>query len=258
MSYQLIYTSAPHLIESGRTGYGTVARSKIIPIRLAQKLCQLSIYKENTGIEGPQYSYRIVDCAGATYHVLTCVHEAGADYTGRDCHIAHHLALTHEEMLAMRCSHSRPTPAGVMLALEGSDFWYRRWEGAPLLLESEPRLTASMMPDASRQATWKTLTSHKSNARAFFTAPYEHDCLVMLPEGMPTHDVLLLLHESDWLAPHSGWGQTFTTNGTTKDTVAATQRIAAIETSPINVRARRTGRPPRSLCPNIQLTNARV
>ncbi len=244
MSFQLIYTSASHLLEPGQTGYGVVARSEAMPQLLIKNMVKLSLFKEDEKlISGPQYSYHILDCAGATYHVLSSVQSAGADYTGRECHIAHHLALHREEVDSLRSSKSRPTPASIILALKNDGFWMSSWEQSPHLITQEPRLSTDQLPDIERQARWKKLTKHKSNARALITPPYEHDCLIMMEEGASSEDVLVLLAESDWLSATRGWGCTFTSCGWARDTFAKTQRIAIVEGSPMEGKARRTGRP---------------
>ena len=244
MSFQLVYTSAISLLDSPGSGYGTVARTEDIPRRLAQKLENISVYKEPSEcrITGTQYSYQIIEYDGAAYHVLSAISAAGADYSGRACHIAHHIALTPEEVIAMRNNAMRPTPAGIILALEQSSFWFREWKGEPRTLSGEPRLSASALPDASRQATWKQLTGHKSNARAFFTPPYDRDCLCLVPEGTDSKTILLLINESDWLAASRGWGKTFTTHATASDSFSFTRRIFTTSGTPLIEKAERAGK----------------
>lgn len=244
MSFQLVYTSAPTLLDSAGSGYGTVARTEDIPKRLAQKLENISGYKEPSEcrITGTQYSYQIIEYDGAAYHVLSAISAAGADYSGRACHIAHHIALTPEEVIAMRSNAMRPTPAGIILALKQSSFWFREWKGEPRTLSGEPRLSASALPDASRQATWKKLTGHKSNARAFFTPPYDRDCLCLVAEGTDSETILRLINESDWLAASRGWGKTFTTHAAASDSFSFTRRIFATPGTALISKAERAGK----------------
>lgn len=260
MSFQLVYTSAPVLLDSPGSGYGTVARSEDIPRRLAQKLENISIYREQAAslITGTQYSYQIIEHEGAAYHVLTAVSLAGADYSGRVCHIAHHIALTPEEVIAMRNNAMRPTPAGIILALERSAFWYKQWQGEPRTLSGEPRLSASALPDASRQATWKRLTGHKSNARAFFTPPYDRDCLCLVPEQTDSGTILLLINESDWLAASRGWGKTFTTHAADSDSFSFTRRIFATAASPLVAKAEQSGKAILDISPDLILPEKEI
>lgn len=256
MSYQLVFTSAAHLLDAGAApGYGVVARTSGISRALADKLASISGFREHgvSGIIGPQCSYQRLEHRGTRYHVLTVAQGAGTDYSGRPCYIAHHLVLSPDEVSVMRHNAKRPTPAGLIVALEKSGFWFKRWEGEPRELSGEPRLSASLLPDASMQATWKALSGHKSNARAFFTPPYEGECLCLVPEGISSEQLLLLINESDWLSSTRGWGRTFTTHGNEVDSFMITQRIFANEGSSLQERAYRSQRPILRIFPDLIL-----
>ena len=246
MSFQLIHTSAAHLLETNASGYGTVARSEKMPKALCSGLSALSVMRDPKGgsaVTGPQFSYNIVEYANTTWHVLTCVQNAGPDYSGRSCHIAHHLVLSQDEVQVLRKHERRPTPAGVILALLKSGFWCARWNGAPQYLTTPPSLTPSDIPDASAQPVWKKLTGHKSNARALFTVPFERDCLVTIAPGTSAVELLHLFHESDWLTHSRGWGITFTTVADEADNFSETLRMVVRPDSPLVQRAIRTGHP---------------
>ncbi len=253
MSLQLVYTSAERLLDAGMTGYGVVARSEKMTTPLAKKIARLSNFKDFQSVKGPQYSYRIIDCAGDTYHILSCVQEAGSDYTGRQCHIAHHLALPKYVVNNLRQHKARPTPAGLMLALADKDFWYKSWTGEPTRQLVEAPMSMDNLIEVDKQPTWQKWTSHKANARAFSTAPYEHDCLILIPQEINSEEILKLVNESDWLDPSHGWGKTFTTHGESKDTFADTQRIFVIGGDAMVERAKRTGRPILNIHPELTL-----
>lgn len=246
MPLQLIHTSALELLDSSSSGYGTVARSEKLSKALIQKLSALSVLKEPREgllLTGPQFSYHIITHAGTSWHVLTCVQQAGADYSGRNCHIAHHLILNQNEVHTLQANQHRPTPAGITLALMKSGFWVSQWAGPPRILTSEAAISAGNLPDASTQPTWKRLTGHKSNARAFNTAQYNKDCLIVVPEGTSATDVLCLLHESDWLSHSQGWGKTYTTVTDEADTYTETLRMVTVPDSSLIQKAFRTGHP---------------
>ncbi len=256
MSFQLIYTSAEHLLDSSVSGYGTVARSESLPKALHARLSAMSVYREShhkTAPQGPQFSYRLIDHTGTTWHVLTCAQPAGADYSGRGCFIAHHLLLSPDEIRQLLESELRPTPAGVMLALYHSGFWCCRWSGPPAYLKGEPELTPADLPDAAAQPTWKRLTGHKANARAFFTPPFEKDCLVTVPPGTASLDILRLFHESDWLTRTRGWGVSFTTVADEADSFAETLRMVTLTGSCLIQRAMRTGHPVLTIDSDMEL-----
>lgn len=245
MSYQLIYTSAAELLEPGIAGYGVVACSADIPKTLYRRLLDISDLREpaGKGIMGPQYTYHLLEITGQTYHVLSCLQPAGADYSGRGCHIAHHLALSQEEAHAMASHTLRPTPAGMILALRQAGFWRSSWEGSPQYLHGEPNLTPSMLPDASTQTNWKQLTGHKRNARVLNLPPYDRACLIAVPEGIASATLLGLLHESDWILSSCGWGKSFTTYASPEDSFRDTQRMFSSMGSALEERVRRSGRP---------------
>lgn len=258
MALQLIYTSAAQLLDSSQSGYGIVARSEVMPREMRRKLTELSRYRTGScrGITGPQCAYTTLTYANSEYHVLTVTQAAGADYSGRVCHLSHHLVLLPEEVAALLRNKYRPTPAGVILALEHAGFWRKCWEGPPRFLNGEPHLSPQDIPAADIQATWKRLTGHKSNARAFCTPPFEKDCLMTVPEATPVEDILLLWHESDWLSPHFGWGKTFITHADEADNFRVTQRWACTENSPLIRKAMRTGHPVLPIGMDLELGEA--
>lgn len=256
MPLQLIHTSAPHLLNSNSAGYGTVARSEQLPRALHTRLTALSILREPRGgraTTGPQYSYTILTQGESIWHVLTCTQNAGADYSGRICHIAHHLILSLDEVRSLHDHPLRPTPAGLMLALQNNGFWKSKWEEAPRYLTEKPTLSPGDMPSGESQPTWKNVTGHKANARLFFTPPFERDCLITLAPGTPSATVLSLFHESDWLTHSRGWGTSFTTEADDADSFTETLRMVTVPGSPLVQRAMRTGHPVLNIEPGMQL-----
>ncbi len=246
MSYQLIHTSAAHLLDGQSAGYGTVARTEAMPIALCKKLGSLSVFREprgGTATSGPQFSYHIIEHGGSSWHVLSCVQPAGADYSGRACHIAHHLVLSQTEVAELMESEFRPTPAGISYALLRCGFWKTSWTGAPVYITTEPEPRPGDLPEAEAQPTWKRLTGHKANARAFFTPPYERECLITIAPGTPVQEVLRLFHESDWLTHTRGWGASYTTAADDADTFSETLRMVSIPGSPLVQKTIRTGHP---------------
>lgn len=245
MALQLIYTSSAQLLDSSLSGYGTVARSEVMPREMRRKLAELSRYRSVPGCrtDSVQCSYTTLTHGNAEYHVLSVSQPAGADYSGRMCHISHHLVLLPEEVSALLRNKYRPTPAGIILALGKSGFWCKKWNGKPAFINGEPHLHSQDIPTADNQPTWKKLTGHKSNARAFSTAPFERDCLMTVAPETSTADILKLWHESDWLTPCCGWGRTFTSHADDADNFRLFQRWACCDASPLIRKAMRTGHP---------------
>lgn len=241
MSFQLIHTSSPHLLDSGASGYGTVARTEDMPVALYRQLPGISALKNQA--EQLQFSYRILSACGQSWHVLSCIQAAGADYSGRACHTAHHLVFSQQEVSQLLSLPQRLTPAGICLALLRTGFWVSKWEQAPQYLRTEPQLQPDTQPDATAQPTWKRHTGHKANARAFYTAPFHKESLVVIHEPMKQVELMALLHESDWLSHTRGWGFTFTTAADESDSFAETLRIIVPADSSWIQRAARTGHP---------------
>lgn len=218
MSYQFIYTST---LQPGYTSPrgGMIARSHALPRILADELVNLSTppHTEASLQSKKCFSYQTVVCGGSTFHVLTCIQRIETSQSSIPTWSAHHLALTQDEVLTLRRNASRPTPAGLIMALSRIGLWKSQWDAETIYIEDEPTLTAAALPDPSLQPTWKKLTEHKSNARAFLVAPYDRDCIIIMPDGSNTEDILMLCHESDWLSSSRGWGKTFTTQALTVD-----------------------------------------
>ncbi len=215
MSYQLVHTR-PERAASG----GSITSSGDIPGALELVLGTLP-----SGNDGTAYSYRVMELAGKTYHIFSRACTWAKE--GSPQRLTHHLALTEEEASALTRHEACPTPSGIMLALGKQGFWLEQMQpGNEPALNTAPKLSATQLPDASLQPTWKELTGHKDNARSFYTPPYDGACLALLPPHTAAETILLLFHESDWLTPGLGWGRTFTTGGSMQDSFEATQRIA--------------------------------
>lgn len=169
--------------------------------------------------DSPLHCYRLLTCGSTIFHVLSC---RTTDETG---YCVHHLVLSQEEMQALRRNASRPTPAGVILALYSIDFWAPDISCAQNTVNTEPRLTAAALPDAHEQPTWKQLTGHKSNAKVLLCPPYDNNCVLCPPADTSQRDILKLLHESDWISTSRGWGRSFTTEGNAESQHAEFLRI---------------------------------
>lgn len=245
MPRQLIYTSAPHLLESGKTGFGTVARSKGLAPRLVRMLERVSQLPRNCPEENPGavFTYRVIDIDGVHYHVLSRLVCSGADYSGRSNHLAHHLICTREEVEVLMRHPSGPTPAGLILALSAADFWKNQWTGAPAYLPDDFAFSARYLPNPAEQATWQDLTGHKRNAILPSMPPYDEGCFILVPDSCDPATELMLNHESDWLSPGRGWGMTFTTHLCCTDMADSFLRIFVHEGSAGIQRMRRSRRP---------------
>ncbi|MFQ3670337.1 MAG: hypothetical protein SNJ84_02640 [Verrucomicrobiia bacterium] len=144
MAWQLIFTSAPRGLLPGRTGLVTVARHRELDEGLVTRLERWSVYDRarfGTG-PGPEvFALRRWERGGVAVYVLTRMVDAGADYSGRANHVAHHLIVGSEEVAKAR------EPTEVALGWEG---WLNRWEGGPRWLGEEDWVEMGAMRLAAR------------------------------------------------------------------------------------------------------------
>ena len=117
--------------------------SRGIPTEVVKAAENFSQFSRQSGMESARvvYSYRTVRCGDGVRHVLSCIRDAGADYSGRTNHLAQHLVFDDRE--AASCASSGFTPAGVILGTEWpSHDGYCGWiESAPQWASSAPEPT---------------------------------------------------------------------------------------------------------------------
>ena len=151
MASQLLYTSAPRLLEAGRTGFGTVARHRAVGGLLVASVERVSQFARLSGLSTRRVvlSHRIIHAGAASYHVLSCIRVAGSDYTGRTNHLAHHLIADARE--ARAAAEAGITPADVLKQMR----WLTTWSEAPRFFEpnEEIALTSFRAGTASGDTT---------------------------------------------------------------------------------------------------------
>lgn len=204
MSHQLISGYPIRRLGTTTSGFGTLAESAAIPETLEAQLCRLSqAIKDSIAVSSERYfSYHIIE----SHHILS----VAAKRAEEDC-VIHHMALTTEEVFSLQKNNTRPTPAGLIAAIDSVGLWKTGADAALCSTLVTPKLTASHIPDASTQQTWKTLTGHKGNATQLLQPPYNAKCLICTPDYFSAEQLLLLIHESTWLTSARGWGKTFRT-----------------------------------------------
>lgn len=100
MSHELVHTSAPEGLNPGTRGYCTVLSTKGMPRVLTELLESLSGYRHAAQPPHPtNFQHVTTSVAGRRYHILSRVADCGADYTGRTNKLAHHLALSPDELV---------------------------------------------------------------------------------------------------------------------------------------------------------------
>lgn len=149
MAYEIVYTSTPQGLKDGDRGFCTVAATEGIPGALQEQLESLSAYRHAFAPPSDRnpvnFCYQVLRLGRDVYYVLSRIADAGIDYSGRNNKIAHHLALTTEDVRAVRSS-----PAAL---LADEEFWYDDWDGPPQRLP-EGRLPRPALRDTSGCPGW--------------------------------------------------------------------------------------------------------
>lgn len=126
MSHQYLYTSARRGLEPGKSGFCCVARDRELPVDLARELDRLSRYDRIPGRSSPLILRHLsLSLRSGEYQVLSRLRDAGADYSKRNNHIAHHLAFAKNEAVEL------PDPATILLYWKG---WKDAWLEPPRIL----------------------------------------------------------------------------------------------------------------------------
>ena len=227
MAWQLVYTSAPRLLDAGRSGFGTVARHRTISPLLVSAIERLSQFARLPGLETERviYSHRIIPIGGSRFHVLTCIRDAGADYTGRTNHIAHHLVIEPREIAALGTR--GPSPADVLLAMP----WLTAWNESPHWFETSDEVGLSgFVPTGGNGAAWAQLTGNPAHAWLLASGSASRGAYVIAP---PSADVRRLFADSLRLASERAWQIPFTTSLQPSDEAADFRWIGVEAESPL-------------------------
>ncbi|MBC2607270.1 hypothetical protein H5P27_14545 [Pelagicoccus albus] len=105
-----------------------MARDRDLPPDLISELESQSRYTQDSEGGSPLIlRHRIVTLRSGTYHILSRIHESGADYSKRNNHLSHHLAFRAEDAIGL------PNPAAILLNWRG---WRKSWDEPPRILEA--------------------------------------------------------------------------------------------------------------------------
>jgi hypothetical protein len=207
MPWQLIYTSAPRLLTAGQTGFGTVARHRDIPPLVVSAVERASQFARLPGMDAARvvFSHRVVDAAGARYHVLSRVASAGADYTGRTNHLAHHLILTSAEAADLA---GKGVSAGDVLVRFP---WRSTWEDGARWLDGHETPDLAGLPQGPQEqlSVWMEAAGDRLHANHLVAgAGARSGCFLIAPAKL---EMRRLFAESLRGVPEEGWHFTFTT-----------------------------------------------
>ena len=252
MAWQLIYTSAPRLLEAGRSGFGTVARHRQISPLLVSAIERASQFARQPGLDPDRvvFAHRIVAVGGGRFHVLSCIRDAGADYTGRTNHIAHHLIAEPREIAAL--GSSGPSPADILLAMP----WVAAWHEAPRHLDADEEIAlVHFSAPPSDGSAWARLTGEPSHAWLLANGEASRGAYLVVPAGT---DLRPLFAESLRLKPERAWQNGFITSLQPSDEPSDFRWIGLESTSPLRAQAESSGRPTLDLTAPHALPHAEV
>jgi len=205
MALQLIYTSAPRLLQAGRTGFGTVAKHPAIRGGLQSEIERFSQFSRQEGLKPDRviFQYRCLSISGTGFHVISRLKDAGPDYTGRTNHIAHHVIFSAAE--AHAATAAGITPADVIFNLNSRSFWCDSWHTAPIEFGPEDEIAlTSIKPAISLPATyWQELTGTPASAAILAPGQTAESCWVIYAPGhgdqlLAILGESLLLHPNPW------------------------------------------------------------
>jgi hypothetical protein len=190
MAFQLVYTSASRLLQAGRTGFGTVAKHEEIAPWLQNELERVSQFSRLPGLDPERviFSHTIFGEGDRRSHVLTRIQDAGADYTGRTNHIAHHIVLDQTDIT--RAIRQNITPVDVLHHLEAQDLWKTSWTEDALMLGVEEIVDIATIP--------KYLSLPANNYWAQLV-PGRPECAALLAPGR--------ISEACWILYPPNWGR---------------------------------------------------
>ncbi len=235
MAWQLIYTSAPRLLEAGRTGFGTVARHRAVGALVAAAVERYSQFARLPGLGARRviHSHRIITVGSAQYHVFSCIRDAGSDYTGRTNHLAHHLIAETREVKAL--AGTGITPADVLLQMP----WRHTWTEPPRFLDPSEEVALSGLRSRAMGSAWERVTGTAELARLPCGRTHQRCFLVLPPEVEP----LELFRESLAHAGGQTWQTTLTTSLEPTDDSADFRWIGLPASSPLKAGADISARP---------------
>lgn len=216
MAFQLVYTSSAKLLDAGRSGFGTVARSKSITPLVVSAIERVSQFANMRGLDRSRmiHVHRQITAGSNRLHVLTRICDAGADYTGRTNHIAHHLVISKEE--AARAATRGITPADVLRQFA----WLDRWDGNARFFDaSEDVSLDTFRPDgkSSGRQHWSSVTGNPAHSRLLSWESASRTGVLIVPAGI---DRLALLAEALVEFGPQSWSRSFTTSLETTDELA--------------------------------------
>ncbi len=201
MSQELLYTSAPEGLNPADQGFCTVSCTQGMPRNLKEFLEGLSGYRQADQPPHPvNYSHLMHTLGGKRYQILSRVGDYGMDYSGRTNKLAHHVALTLDEL-----------PASGPAALLDAGVCQTRWDGQTRWEPHGPVLPmAEFYQGPSRH--WEALTGDAGWAGVLAESAADASNRPMYIIFAPGDEVLPLVAEALSILPREkAWTTSFST-----------------------------------------------
>lgn len=207
MSQEILYTSAPQGLKPGSRGFCTVISTDGMAGNLAERLESLSGYRHAYRMHDPNaqrnpvnFAHVILTVGGSRFHVLSRIADYGQDYTGRSNKIAHHVALSGNEL--------RECGPAALLALDG--FSRTDWDGELRVCPGGPAIPD--IPDSPGICTsWQQAAGDAGWAGVLAESALggSRPMSVIFPPGTDT--LALVTEAMRLLPPEKRWQVTFST-----------------------------------------------
>ncbi len=211
---ELIYTSLPRGLQSGRSGFGVAACSRWLTPEMIAVLSSCSGYAalysphdRRAALNPVAVLHCRIDFGGEPYDLVGRIQAAGSDYSGRSNVLAHHLIFTAD---------SRPEsdPASLVLAGAAAGTYLSGWEGEARYLDEPPKLPeAAPVPEPPPMAAcWEQVAGDAGWAGILAENAIRGSCEPAYIVFAPGTDTLALLKEALALLPAElRWRVTFNT-----------------------------------------------
>ena len=214
--------------------------SRNIPFQAVKLAEDCSKFSRQAGLSAARviYSYRTVRCSDSVWHILSCVRDAGTDYSGRTNHLAQHLMFDSRE--ASACAREGKTPAGVILGTAWLDHdGFCGWIADGVHWDAhEPEPTWQW---------WQAYAGSGDCRKNLSSEAALRGAVLVYGGGLESQTeedakkVLFLYAESQADCPDHGWGVTFTTSLEPNDELSEFRWIGVAEDSPMLPKVEVTG-----------------
>ena len=238
MAWQLIYSSAPRLLDAGLTGFGTVARHRAIPPLVVKAVERISQFARQPGypVDRLIFCHRTLTVGGARFHVLSRLRDAGSDYSGRTNHIAHHLVVAAQEVAQL--APGSATPADILLQMA----WLDRWDAGPEWLADDRLVPLQRFArTTSTDRAWESVTGDPENRWLLVNGRNARSACLIHPTGTDPLPLIAASQHAQQTA--DAWQSAFTTALQPTDEAQEFRWIGLAADSPLRSPMEASGRP---------------